>query len=109
MENCKEILKKFDMENCKDISTPMGLGSYVDQDKSGAPIDITKYQGMIGSLLYLIASRPDIMFLYCLCARYQACPKEYHLSSVKRIMKYLKGTILQDIFIINWKIFSQNL
>ncbi|KAK2390888.1 putative mitochondrial protein [Trifolium repens] len=89
---CKELLKKFDMENCKEIATPMSTSTYVDQDESGKPIDITKYRGMIGSLLYLTASRPDIMFSVCLCARFQANPKESHLSSVKRIMKYLKGT-----------------
>lgn len=89
---CKELLKRFDMENCKEIATPMSSSTYVDQDESGKPIDITKYRGMIGSLLYLTASRPDIMFSVCLCARFQSCPKESHLSSVKRIMKYLKGT-----------------
>ena len=89
---CKELLKKFDMDNCKAMNTPMGSGTYVDQDESGTPIDITKYRGMIGSLLYLTASRPDIMFSVCLCARFQANPKESHLMAVKRIMKYLKGT-----------------
>ncbi|XP_050890814.1 uncharacterized mitochondrial protein AtMg00810-like [Lathyrus oleraceus] len=89
---CKELLKRFDMDACKDIATPMGLGTYLDQDESGTPIDITKYRGMIGSLLYLTASRPDIMFSVCLSAQFQASPKESHLSAVKRIMKYLKGT-----------------
>ena len=65
---CKELLKKFDMDNCKSIHMPMGSGTYVDQDESGISIDITKYRGMIGSLLYLTASRPDIMFSVCLCA-----------------------------------------
>lgn len=69
-------MKKSYMENCKEIATSMGSGTYVDQYESGVPIDITKYQGMIGSLLYLIASCPNIIFSVCLCARYQACPKE---------------------------------
>ncbi|XP_050918643.1 secreted RxLR effector protein 161-like [Lathyrus oleraceus] len=90
---CKELLKRFDMDSCKAMSTPMGSGTYVDQDKSSVSIDITKYQGMIGSLLYLMASRPDIMFSMCLCVRFQASPKESHLTTVKRIMKYLKGTM----------------
>ena len=89
---CKELLKKFDMDGCKAMSTPMGSGTYVDQDEFGTPIDITKYRGMIGSLLYLTASRPDIMFSVCLCARFQESPKESHLTTVKRIIKYLKGT-----------------
>ena len=65
---CKELLKRFDMDNCKAMSTPMGVGTYVDQDESGVSIDNTKYQGMIGSLLYLTESLPDIMFSVCLCA-----------------------------------------
>ncbi|XP_050895660.1 uncharacterized mitochondrial protein AtMg00810-like [Lathyrus oleraceus] len=88
----KELLKGFDMDACKDIATPMGSGIYLDQDESETPIDITKYRGMIGSLLYLTTSRPDIMFSVCLCARFQASPKESHLIAVNRIMKYLKGT-----------------
>ncbi|XP_050896533.1 uncharacterized mitochondrial protein AtMg00810-like [Lathyrus oleraceus] len=80
------------MDSCKAMSTSMGSISYVNQDESGVSIDITKYRGMIGSLLYLKASRPDIMFSVCLCARFQANPKESHLTAVKRIMKYLKGT-----------------
>ena len=55
-------------------------------------VDITSYRGMIGSLLYLTASRPDIMFSTCLCARFQSDPKESHLIDVKRIFRYLKGT-----------------
>ncbi|XP_050914934.1 secreted RxLR effector protein 161-like [Lathyrus oleraceus] len=80
------------MDSYKEMSTPMGSGYYVDQDESGVSIDITKYRVVIGSLLYLTASRPDIMFSVCLCARFQANPKESHLTAVKRIMKYLKGT-----------------
>jgi len=58
------------MDGCKAMSTPMGSGTYVDQDESGVSIDITKYRGMIGYLLYLMASRSDIMFNVCLCARF---------------------------------------
>ena len=58
-----------------------------------SPIDIKKYRGVIRSLLFLFASRPNIMFSVCMCARYQANPKESHLSVVKRIMRYLLGTI----------------
>lgn len=67
------------MDAFKDIATPMGSWTYLDQDESKTPIDITKYRGMIGSLLYLTASRPDIMFSVCLCARFQASPKESYL------------------------------
>lgn len=80
------------MNNCKAMYTPMGSRTYVDQDKSGVSIDIIKYQVMIGSCLYFTTSRHDIMFNVCLCARFQANPKESHLIAVKMIMKYLKET-----------------
>ncbi|XP_059638597.1 secreted RxLR effector protein 161-like [Cornus florida] len=65
----------------------------LNKDEKGKEVDIKKYRGMIGSLLYLTTSRPDIMFSVCLCARFQSCPKESHLNAVKRIFKYLNGTI----------------
>jgi len=89
---CKEILKKFEMESCKEASTPMPSSCYMDVDVAGKKVDETKYKGLIGSLLYLITSRSDIMFVVCLCARFQANPKESHLKAAKRILKYLKGT-----------------
>ena len=70
----------------------MATATKLDQDDPGKSVDITSYRGMIGSLLYLTASRPDIMFSTCLCARFQANPKESHLIAVKCIFKYLKGT-----------------
>jgi len=63
----------------------------MDADDAGKGVDQTKYKGLISSLLYLTASRPDIMFAVCLCARYQANPKESHFKAAKRILKYLKG------------------
>ncbi|GKC61690.1 hypothetical protein Tco_1089288 [Tanacetum coccineum] len=61
-------------------------------DLAGKPINETSYKGMIGSLMYLTATRPDIQFSTVLCARYQSNPKESHLTTVKRILRYLKGT-----------------
>ena len=78
------------MENAKQMVTPMSTAYYLDKDETGQSIDIKKYRGMIISLLYLLASRPDIMRYQ---ARYQANPKESRLSSIKRIMRYLLGTI----------------
>ncbi|XP_022865973.1 uncharacterized protein LOC111385792 [Olea europaea var. sylvestris] len=69
----------------------MTMSLKLDKDDQGTSVDITKYRGMIESLLYLIASRPDIMFSVCLCARFQSNPKESHLSAVKRIFCYLSG------------------
>ena len=64
------------------------------------------YKSMIGSLLYLMASRPDIMFSVCLCARFQSCPKESHLIAVKRIIRYLKGTIGMSLWYSKTRQFS---
>ncbi|GJW69644.1 hypothetical protein Tco_0126561 [Tanacetum coccineum] len=63
------------------------------QGQEGESVDNTKYRGMIGSLLYLTASRPDIMFSVCLCARFQEDPKTSHLEAVKHIFRYIKGTM----------------
>nr|GFB08061.1 retrotransposon protein, putative, unclassified [Tanacetum cinerariifolium] len=65
----------------------------LDEDFGGKPVDPTRYRGMVGFLMYLSTSRPDIVFAVCMCARYQAKPTEKHLHAVKRIFKYLKGTI----------------
>ena len=80
------------MVDCSPTSTPMSTATKLDEDKKGKSVDITIYRGMIGPLLYLTASRPNIMFATCLCARFQAYPKESHLMVVKRIFRYLKGT-----------------
>ncbi|KAK2390489.1 putative mitochondrial protein [Trifolium repens] len=89
---CLELLKKFGMTDSKHMETPMASTCALSKDEEGKDVEITKYRGIIGSLLYLTASRPDIMFSVCMCARYQSSPKESHLKAVKRILKYLKGT-----------------
>ena len=71
-------------------TTPMATATKLDQHQ-GVEVDVTSYRGMIGSLLYLTASRPDIMYATCLCAIFQAQPREPHRIAVKRIFKYLKG------------------
>ncbi|GJR36026.1 retrovirus-related pol polyprotein from transposon TNT 1-94, partial [Tanacetum coccineum] len=80
-----EMLKKFRLEDSKPMKTPMSSDTKLMKDKECESIDSTKYRGMIGSLLYLMASRPDIMFSVCLCARFQEDPKTSHLEEVKRI------------------------
>jgi len=81
------------MENSKHLATPMSTGYYLDKDESGQPVDEKQYRGMIGSLLYLSVSRPYIMFSVCMCARFQSNPKFSHLTIVKRIIRYLLGTV----------------
>ncbi|EOY32276.1 Cysteine-rich RLK (RECEPTOR-like protein kinase) 8 [Theobroma cacao] len=74
------------------IGTPMSPSTKLDKDDKGKDMDQKLYRGMIGSLLYLTANRPDILFSVCLCARFQSCPKESHLIAVKRIFRYLLDT-----------------
>jgi hypothetical protein len=88
----QDILKKFRMNNAKLIKTPMGTNGHLDLDTRGKSVDQKLYRSMIGSLLYLCASRPDIMLSVCMCARFQANPKEVHLRVLKRIMRYLVYT-----------------
>ena len=88
----RDLLKKYGLEDASTAKTPMATATKLDPDDPGKSVDITSYRGMIGSLLYLTVSRPDIMFSTYLCARFQANPKESHLIAVKCIFKYLKGT-----------------
>jgi hypothetical protein len=87
-----DMLKKFDMVNAKPIKTPMPTNGHLDLNENGTAMDIEVYRSMISSLLYLCASRLDIMLSVCMCARFQANPKECHLSTVKRILRYLVHT-----------------
>nr|CAD1834953.1 unnamed protein product [Ananas comosus var. bracteatus] len=89
----KDLIKRFGLESSKETNTPMSASTKLDKDEKGKDVDIKLYQDMIGSLLYLTASRPDIMFSVCLCARFQAQSKESHLVAVKRILRYVKGTL----------------
>nr|GEU93587.1 hypothetical protein [Tanacetum cinerariifolium] len=75
------------------MDTPMVEKSKLDEDKEGKTVDPSHYRGMIGTLLYLTASRPDLQFAICMCARYQAQPTEKHVHTVKRIFRYLCGTV----------------
>nr|GFA31112.1 retrovirus-related Pol polyprotein from transposon TNT 1-94 [Tanacetum cinerariifolium] len=88
-----DILKRFGLENCDTVSTLMVEQAKLKLDLAAKPVDHTDYRNMIGSLMYVTSSRPDIMFATCICARYQANPNEHHVSAVKRIFRYLKGTI----------------
>ncbi|GJS01344.1 putative ribonuclease H-like domain-containing protein [Tanacetum coccineum] len=86
-----EILKKFRFTEVKTASTPMETQKPLLKDEDGEEVDVHMYRSMIGSLMYLTSSRPNIMFAMCSCARYQINPKVSHLHVVKRIFRYLKG------------------
>ncbi|GJY08455.1 putative ribonuclease H-like domain-containing protein [Tanacetum coccineum] len=86
-----DILKKFDFSLVKLASTPIETNKALLKDEEVEDVDVHLYRSMIGSLMYLTASRPDIMFVVCACARFQVTPKVSHLHAVKRIFRYLKG------------------
>ncbi|GJU63590.1 retrovirus-related pol polyprotein from transposon TNT 1-94 [Tanacetum coccineum] len=88
----QEILKKHGMTSCDNVGTPMATKP-LDADLSGTPVDQIKYHSIVGALMYLTTSRPDIVHATCYCARYQARPTEKHLWEVKWIFRYLKNTI----------------
>ncbi|GKA89051.1 retrovirus-related pol polyprotein from transposon TNT 1-94 [Tanacetum coccineum] len=93
-----ESLKKYGMKSSDPVDTPMVEKSKLDEDTQRKAIDPTHYRGMIGTLMYLTASRPDLTFVVCMCARYQAKPTEKHLHAVKRIFKYLRGTVNRGLW-----------
>nr|GEU94888.1 hypothetical protein [Tanacetum cinerariifolium] len=88
-----EILKKYGLNTYDIVGTPMDIKDKLDLDQIGTPIDATKYRSMIGALMYLTSRRPDIVHATCVCARYEAHPTEKHLKEVKRIFRYLQGTV----------------
>jgi hypothetical protein len=88
----KDMIKKFGMIESKAISTPIGTNDNLDSDVSGNMVDQKLYRSMIGSLLYVTASRPNIMFSVCMCTRFEVSPRENHLKATKRILRYLKHT-----------------
>nr|GEV29475.1 uncharacterized mitochondrial protein AtMg00810-like [Tanacetum cinerariifolium] len=86
-----EILKKFGFSTMKTASTPVETSKPLMKDENTKDVDVHLYRSMIGSLMYLTSTRPDIMFVVCACARFQVTPKVSHLQAVKRIFRYLKG------------------
>nr|GFC35491.1 uncharacterized mitochondrial protein AtMg00810-like [Tanacetum cinerariifolium] len=86
-----DTLKKFDFTTVNAVSTPMKPNKALVKDVEAEYVDVHVYRSMIGSLMYLTASRPDITFAVCACLRFQVTPKTLHLHDVKRIFRYLKG------------------
>ncbi|GKE69772.1 putative ribonuclease H-like domain-containing protein [Tanacetum coccineum] len=87
----EEILKKYGFSTVKTVSTPMETSKPLLKHAEAEDVDVYLYRSMIGSLMYLTTSRPDIMFDVCVCARFQVTPKTSHIHVVKRIFRYLKG------------------
>ncbi|GJW89283.1 retrovirus-related pol polyprotein from transposon TNT 1-94 [Tanacetum coccineum] len=99
-KNIKEMLKKFGLEDSKPMKTPMSTETKLTKDEEGESVDNTKYRGMIGSLLYLTASRPDIIFSVYLCARFQEDPKTSHLEGLNVSFDTLKALRTWDYGIL---------
>ncbi|GJS71878.1 retrovirus-related pol polyprotein from transposon TNT 1-94 [Tanacetum coccineum] len=92
-KNALEMIKKYGIESSDPVDTPMVERTKLDEDPQGIPVDPTRHQSMIGSLMYLTSSKPDLIFAVCMCARYQARPTEKQLTAVEWVFWYLKGTI----------------
>nr|GEY88543.1 copia protein [Tanacetum cinerariifolium] len=93
-----ESLKKYRFESCDPMDTPMVEKSKLDEDRERKAVDPSHYRGMIGTLLYLTATRPDLQFAIYMCARYQARPTEKHVHAFKRIFRYLRGTVHRGLW-----------
>jgi hypothetical protein len=88
-----EVLKRFGMMECNAVKNPIVPGCKVNKDEDGVKVDETYYKQLVGSLMYLTATRPDMMFVTCLISRYMAKPTELHLQIAKRALRYLRGTV----------------
>jgi hypothetical protein len=106
-----DILIRFNFTTVKPASTPIDANKPLGKDEDGDVVDVKLYRSMIGCLMYLIASRPDITFAVCLCARYQVSPKVSHMNAVKRTSRYLRhqpklGCGILGIHLFTWKLFQ---
>ena len=94
----KKTTQKVWNGNSREVGTPMCTSTQLNKDKKCTNVNENSYRNIIGSLLYLITSRLDIMFVVCLCATFQSCPRDSHLIIVKHIFRYLKGTMIYDLW-----------
>ena len=94
----KNLVKRFGLDKAAYTRTPLATNAKLTKDPSGESVDVTLYRSMIGCLLYLTASRPNIAFNVGVCSRFQSNPKISHLNAVKRIIKYVSGTCDYELF-----------
>ncbi|KAI3717482.1 hypothetical protein L1987_69124 [Smallanthus sonchifolius] len=104
----QDILSKYKMNDSSTYGTPIPVNHGLHPDKDGKDVDSRLYHGMIRSLMYLTASRPDIMFAVCLCSRFQSQPKESHMIAVKKIFRYLKGKPRLGLWLVSWQCKKQS-
>ena len=94
----RNLVKRFGLDNVAHVKTPMAANAKLTNNPSGESVDVTLYTSMIGCLLYLTASRPDITFSVGVCSRFQSNPKVSHLNAVKRVIKYVNRTCDYGLF-----------
>ncbi|GJZ20318.1 retrovirus-related pol polyprotein from transposon TNT 1-94 [Tanacetum coccineum] len=96
---CSKLkMSKYGIESCDPVDTLMVEKSKLDEDTQGKAVDPTNYHGMVSTLMYLTSSRPDLVYDVCICSRYQDRPTEKHLHAVKRIFRYLRGTVNRGLW-----------
>ena len=89
----KEILKKFNMEDCKEMNTPIHQKEKLSKNDGAEKVEETYFRGLVGCLMYLTATRPDILYVVSTLSRFIHCACEVHLKAAKRVVRYIKGTI----------------
>ena len=94
----RNLVKRFGLDKAAHVRTPMAANAKLTNDPSGESVDVTLYRSLIGCLLYLTTSRPDIAFSIGICSRFQFNPKASHLNAVKRIIKYVGETCDYGLF-----------
>ena len=94
----QEVLERFNMEQCNPVHNPVVSGFKLVKDEDGVRIDSTLYKQMVGSLMYLTTTRPDLMFIVSLISRYMERPTKIHLQTAKKVLRYLKGTLNFGMF-----------
>ena len=94
----QEILARFNMIDCKSFGTPTEPGSKLRKDDGEKEVDNTYFKPIVGSLMYLTSTRPDIMYAVSLISRYMEKPSEIHLNAARRVLRYVKGTIDYGVF-----------
>lgn len=94
----REVLEKFGMDRSNGVNNPIVPGVKLTKDEEGTKVDATVYKQMVGSLMYLTVTRPDLMYVVCLASRFMATPTEIHLQVVKRVLRYLKSSTDLGIF-----------
>lgn len=94
----KEVLERFGMEGSNSVYNPIVPGVKLSRDEGGVRVDATRYKQMVGSLMYLTVTRPDLMYVVSLASRFMASPTEMHSQVLKRVLRYVKGTVNLGIF-----------